>query len=205
MHNDLSFGHIFVILILLIIVEIVFAYRLYQGLQNIPEKYRTTEPYTAWFTLIPVAGIAFYWILLPHRIPESFRNYFSENPGSGKEPKDYGKAMGLGTAISTTCLLIPVVNVIAWIPAVIFLVVFLVQFTEMEKQLSRKNANAPIAYQADRPNPGGHGAAPRAPRSAEASHDKFTQLERLKQLLDKDVLTADEYQEEKRKLLQEQQ
>jgi hypothetical protein len=35
-----------------------------------------------------------------------------------------------------------------------------------------------------------------------SSDDRFARLERLKQLLDEDILTADEYQSEKRKILQ---
>lgn len=193
MHNDdmlLSFfGGLFATLALILVVEITVAYLLYQGLKKIPERHRATESFMPWLTLIPVAGIAFYWILLPFKIPESFRNYFSENPGNGKEPKDYGKGMGMGAAICSTLLLIPVVNVVAWIPAGIFLLVFMLQFAEMVRQLPASTSSQSPMY--------------RSPsRAMQSSNDKFAQLEKLKQLLDQDILTADEYQSEKRKILQ---
>ena len=194
MHNDDIFlgffGGFFATVAIVLIIEVIVAYLLHQGLQKIPEKYRATEPYMAWLTLIPIAGIAFYWILLPFKIPESFRSYFAENPGNGKEPQDYGKNKGLGVTISTTCMCIPVINLVAWIPAIVFLIQYLQQFMEMQRQLPVSPANrfpAGNAYTS----------------VASTDYDKFTQLEKLKQLLDQDILTADEYQHEKRKILKD--
>lgn len=193
MHNDDMllgfFGGLFITLALILVVEITVAYLLHQGLKKIPEQYRATESFMPWLTLVPIAGLAFYWILLPFKIPESFRNYFAENPGNGQEPKDYGKGMGMGAAICATLLLVPVINVVAWIPAGIFLLVFMLQFAEMVRQLPA--------------NTGSHPPVRHAPsRAMPSPDDRFARLERLKQLLDEDILTADEYQSEKRKILQ---
>ncbi|GEM_PF-3535320 len=116
-------------------IEVWIAYLLYDGLSKIPKQHRTTEPYYAWLILIPLAGFVFYWILLPFKIPESFKNYFSENPGDRDYPIDFGKTMGLGVVISLTLMIIPIVNLIAWISMPVFLVLFLFEFRKMVQQL----------------------------------------------------------------------
>lgn len=153
------------------------AYSLHDGLLRIPKQYRTTEPYFAWLTLVPLAGIVFYWILLPFKIPESLKNYFSENSVNQEMPTDFGKSMGLGTVISATLMIVPFINFIAWIPTIVFFILFMLQFKKMVKQLPQRIA------------------------TISANTDKFAQLEKLKKLLDDGVLTEDEYKIEKQKLL----
>lgn len=180
---------IFVGFILLISLGIAIwiAYLLYDGLLRIPKQHRTVEPYFAWLTLIPLAGVIFYWILLPFKIPESLKNYFSENPGNGDYATDFGKNMGLGAVISATLMIVPFINSIAWIPALVFLVLFLMQFRKMVKQIPQ--AVTVVATT--------HGST-----NMTAGHsDKYSQLEKLKKLLDDGVLTEEEYKIEKQRLL----
>jgi len=150
-------------LVIFLAVQIGIAFLLYDGLRRLHPKHRTAEPYFAWLTLIPVAGIVFSWLLLPFKIPESFGRYFSENPTSVDIPEDFGKSMGLATMILLTLCLVPLINMIAWIPGLVCFVLYLLQFQKMRQLLP-----------------------------AQTRGEGFAELERLKNLLDKGVLTQAE-------------
>lgn len=165
-----------------IAIQVVVAYFLYDGLSRIPQKYRQAEPYFAWLTLIPLAGIVFLWILLPFKIPESMKLYFADNPQlDDSTNKDFGKAMGLGTVISLTLTVVPYVAMIAWIPLLIFLILFMIQFSAMVKQLPSKESSTN--------------------QNSYNNLDAFDQLIKLKNLLDNNVITEEEYKVAKQKLL----
>jgi uncharacterized membrane protein len=74
-------------------------------------------------------------------------------------------------------MIVPFINFIAWIPTIVFFILFMLQFKKMVKQLPQRIA------------------------TISANTDKFAQLEKLKKLLDDGVLTEDEYKIEKQKLL----
>lgn len=119
-----------------LVVQAIVAYLIYDGLIRIPRDHRTIEPYLVWLTLIPVAGLVFWWVLLPFKIPESLRGYFERNPSAERGvPPDYGKGLGLGYTISATACLIPILNFIAWIPALVFLVLYMVQYRQIVAKL----------------------------------------------------------------------
>ena len=156
-----------------LVVQVGISYLLFTGLKRIPARYREVEPYFAWLMLIPIAGYVFTWILLPFKIPASLGRYFSENPAEAL-PLDYGRGMGLGAVISSTACLIPVINLIAWIPALVCTVIYLVQFQRMVQKL---------------------------PEAEHPMQDRLSQLEKIKKLLDSGALTPEEYAREKGKLL----
>jgi hypothetical protein len=177
---------------LVIGLQVVIAYYLYDTLIRVPRQYRATEPYFAWLTLIPIAGLVFGWILYPFKIPQSLKSYY-ESTGRIPDgaPADFGKGIGLGYIISATACIIPIVNFIAWIPALVFFIIYLVKLGKMRQLLPTEpdKSPAPInpqvrqaAYSADRP-------------------DKYEQLNKLKKLKDEGVLTDDEFAAEKKKLL----
>lgn len=91
-----SFG--LAILIAVVAINILAAYFLWDGISRIPKEHRNVEPYFAWLTLIPLAGLVFLWILLPFAIPRSLRAYFASQQKDSADI-DYGKTFGLGTMI----------------------------------------------------------------------------------------------------------
>lgn len=168
-------------------LAVFIAYILYDGISRIPRSNRTVEPYLAWFTLIPFVGLVFYWILLPFKIPESLKNYFSENPTDNDVVDDYGKYWGLGAVISSTLCIVPFLNLIAWIFALVFLVLFLIQFRKIVALLPQKDsASTPSLVNL---------------KSVAMQPDKFEQLATIKKLFDDGVLNEEEYNVEKKKLL----
>lgn len=177
MYDD-EFGLIGVFFFLILVfvaflVQVGISYLLFIGLKRLPARYRETEPYFAWLMLIPIAGFAFTWILLPFKIPASLGRYFAEHPTEAL-PLDYGRGMGLAAVISYTACLIPVINLVAWIPALTCTIIYLVQFQRMVQKLPE--AEVPV-------------------------QDRLSQLEKIKKLLDSGALTPEEYAREKAKLL----
>jgi hypothetical protein len=178
-------------------VGIFVAYLLWDGLSRIPKENRTVEPYFAWLTLIPLAGIVFLWILLPFKIPESLRSYFASQERDSPN-LDYGKAHGLGTMISYSCIIIPFINFIAWIPALVFLILYLIQFRGFAQQLPPRMPNI-AANQGTAPL-----FASTPQRSNTNTVDRYGELEKLKKLLDDGVLSQEEFETEKRRILDSQ-
>lgn len=169
-------------------VSVYIASLLHNGLARIPQSNRSVEPYFAWLTAVPFVGLIFFWILLPYKIPESLNSYFTENPNDADcIPDDFGKFWGMGTAITATLMLIPVVNFIVFLPALGFLIFFLKQFNKMVALIPQPDFIAVTA------------GSVKAPIKNQA--DRFEQLVKLKKLLDDGVLTENEFSVEKRKIL----
>lgn len=158
-------------------LQIVVAYFLYDGLSRIPEEYRTIDPLFAWLVLIPVAGIVFIWILFPFKIPESLKAYF-ENTRDIPPDSDYGRRTGITYAILMTIGSLGPLIILAGIPAVIFLLLYLKQFRQWADQLPAKAA-----------------------KTAKVPDHRYEQLDKLKKLLDDNAITQEEFNTEKRKLL----
>ncbi|MFH1219118.1 MAG: zinc ribbon domain-containing protein [Candidatus Eisenbacteria bacterium] len=130
--------------VLWVVVGIVVAYLLYDALSRVPERYRAAPPYFAWLTLIPVAGVAFYWILLPFKVPESFQRYFSDHPNETAKSQDCGKALGLACVILGVLCLIPILDIIASIPALIVLILYLRRVAAMAKLIPVQAPHQPV-------------------------------------------------------------
>jgi uncharacterized membrane protein len=177
---DGAMGLILILFISLVgfLLQLLIAYFLYDGINKIPKKYRIVEPYFAWLTLIPLVGIVFYWILLPFKIPESFRYFFYQNPVQNELPKDFGKSLGLGAVISITLLIFPIINALALIASIVFMILYFIQFRKIVSHL-------PIIKEKNETN----------------YPDKYDQLAKLKQLYDEGAITEDEFKKEKINLL----
>ena len=176
-------------------IQIFISWFLWDGLRRIPSEHRTVEPFFAWLMLIPIVGFIFWWILLPFKIPESLGRYYHvkakndyyhiEALGPDKS-FDYGKMHGLWVMIPSTLLIVPGLNYFAWIPALVFLILYLVKFGEYKKGLPENHSDASVAAH---------------PRSNIANGEKYDSLAKIKKLLDDGVLSQEEFDAEKRKLL----
>jgi hypothetical protein len=177
---DEATGFILILFFSLIVfaLQILMAYFLYDGINKIPNKFRTVEPYFAWLTLIPLVGFVFYWILLPIKIPESFKYFFYQNPVQDELPKDFGKSLGLWAVISSTLLIFPIINALALIATIVFTILYFIQFRKIVSHL-------PIIKEKNETN----------------YPDKYDQLAKLKQLYDEGAITEDEFKKEKINLL----
>ena len=179
--NTVIFLYLVALPVVWVVVGIVVAYHIYDALSRVPERYRAAPPYFAWLTLIPIAGAALYWILLPFKVPESFQRYFSEHPNKTDRFQDCGRRLGLACVILGLLSLIPLVNIIAFLPALIVLILYLRRITAMAKLVPWQMC-VPSHRSAIEPDPS-------------------QTLTNLKRLLDEGVLTHEEYQAQKQKIL----
>lgn len=136
----LGLGILIVIWLLAVLVSLAIAatiaYFMYAPLSRVPERYRTIEPWTAWLVLVPILGIVMVWILAPFKIPESLRNYFTDQEGdSADRVGDCGKNLGLGWAISVTCMIVPLLNLFAWLVALVFMILYLLKINGLKDQI----------------------------------------------------------------------
>lgn len=177
------------ILIVLLINAFV-AYTLWDGISRIPRKHRKVEPYFAWLTMVPFVGIVFLWILLPNKIPESLKSYFSEQPNVSTD-LDYGKkcgmwAMGSYTAMMVLFWIIPIwlLGMVAAIVSLIFLVQYISQFRGLV-------ANLPPMLDIE----------PSVANSEPKESNKYCDLSELQKLLTSGALSQEEFDAEKKKIL----
>lgn len=123
-----------VVLVFSLAICVIFAYFMAAPLKRVPERYRTIEAWTPWLMLVPVVNLVMLWVLAPFKIPESLKNYFDDS-GSSLDVGDCGKNLGLGWAISVTCTFIPIVNWISWIPALAFMILYLIKINGLKNEI----------------------------------------------------------------------
>lgn len=197
MNEDAALG-IFLIFSILIglAISVFLAFSLWDTVSRIPKEYRAIEPYFAWLTLIPIVGFIFFWILVPFKIPESLRNYFAVNDANDIEKSDFGKRYGLGVTISFTLMFVPLINALAWIPALVFLILYILTLNEFKKHLPTREQ-----LLIDAPD---QSISPKSSRYTKTPNTevRYENLVKLKQLLDDGILTQDEFEKEKQKLLE---
>lgn len=149
-------------------ISLIIAIFMYNVLKRIPEKHRTVEPYFALLVLIPFAGLVFLWIVVL-KLPLSLQNYNIK----------MGKGYGLAFVISHTLCLIPGINLIACVPGIVFLVLYLIQIKEVGRQLPILTEVSPVGKTSDR----------------------YELLAKLKNLFDTGAITKEEFDVEKQKIM----
>ena len=102
---------------------------------------RTIEPDEVWLILIPIFGV--YWnFVVVSKISKTLDNEFatSGNPSSGNN----GKGIGFAACILFSLGLIPIVNMLVAIPAVICWIVYWVRMVKArERVLASRSYNGP--------------------------------------------------------------
>ncbi|MCR4292703.1 MAG: hypothetical protein NUV76_07485 [Candidatus Kuenenia sp.] len=86
-------------------------------------------------------GLIFAWIVMPFKLPASLRSYFIHaRKDIAEKETSHGKTDGLYFVISSTLILIPVVDSIAWLPALIVLMalIFLVCYLIIIKRFGNQ-------------------------------------------------------------------
>ncbi len=94
--------------------------------------------------------------------------------------------------ISSTLMFIPFINALAWIPSLVFLILYIVTLNDFKKHLpTRDQILLGITGQ-----PASHTKLP-------STEIRYENLAKLKQLLDEGAITQDEFELEKGKLLED--
>jgi uncharacterized membrane protein len=173
----LGLGTFFLLLILAAIgLNIWAAFLMWDILSRIPAEKRTIEPYFPWLTLIPVAGFVFQWIIIPFKLPETLKNHFL---GSGDLAMiESTRKIGLWYMITLSCTIIPLLNFIAWIPALVFFIILLVKLVAINDALPAKVTS-----------------------NQKLKTSNYEQISKLKELYDSGAITEEEFNSEKNKIL----
>ena len=109
---------------LAVLVQVLIAHQMYSVLKWMPPVCRTTEPWFAWLTLIPLLGLVFLALLMAIEVPNSLKESFqhsSRQPRPEGVPKDYGRVAAAGYLVSLLLCLIPHLGPPAAVAAAIFL------------------------------------------------------------------------------------
>lgn len=137
-----QFGHLtadilligLMVLLPFFILKIFFCWSCYKTQNQIPLSYRLAPAGLCWLILIPVIGYIFEWIMLPFILPNSIRQYKSNDPLVAAKANSL---MGVGLAFVILPLLsvIPLVNISAWIAEFILWIVYWVKIVDIRKDL----------------------------------------------------------------------
>ena len=115
-----------------LIVFIFFSWATYNLMKQVPKVQRFFPAWFCWMMIIPFIGYVFMWLMLPFGIPKSMRNKLPKDPVQQEKIDDlFG--LGLGLVIVMLLIGIPMLGWIAWIAAMIMLVLYWLKINEFRK------------------------------------------------------------------------
>jgi NADH:ubiquinone oxidoreductase subunit 5 (subunit L)/multisubunit Na+/H+ antiporter MnhA subunit len=117
-------------------IGIALAFFLYDTLKRMPAEFRTIEPFFPWLMVIPIVGNVIMIILLSFKMPESFKRFFESSESKPQDvSQDYGKKNGLVYMWSVVACFIPIVNIVAAIVMIVFLIRCVMDISKMKNHL----------------------------------------------------------------------
>ena len=116
-----------------LIIGAIVAFLIYKPYSKLPAEHQTIAPGLCFLLLVPVANLVMP-IILGTKIPEAFANHFATT-GQSAETGDAGKSIGLWWGISTLCCIVPLVNMIAGLAALVLLIIFIIKLWDMAKRI----------------------------------------------------------------------
>jgi hypothetical protein len=130
---ELSFVHLIAlgwIFLMILGVYAVVAYFIFRAQKSLPKEHQKIAPGLAFLLLIPVAGLAMIFVLV-FLVPDSFRSFFRSK---GVDRGDCGKTLGLVWAGCAVATVIPLVACLTCIPALVFMILFLVKINTLAQE-----------------------------------------------------------------------
>jgi len=128
----LACGVIAVVALIGLAVAVLIILFLGSCLRRVPPPYRKMEPGMVWLLIIPVFNLI--WNFFVYKaISESYQGYFQSQGRS--DQGDCGKNLGLAYAICNCICVVPVLNAFAGIATLVLLIICLVKFSGLKKQI----------------------------------------------------------------------
>lgn len=116
-----------------IAIQALICYFLSGFLKALPAEFRKQEPNMVWLLMIPLFNLIWnFFVYL--KIAESYQAYFAAQGRT--DTGDCGKQFALVYCILAACCIVPYLNVLAGLAALVFLILVLVKFSELKKQVS---------------------------------------------------------------------
>jgi len=118
-----------------VVISVITTYFIYKPYSQLPHQFQIMPAGLIWLLLVPLVNIVMVFFIAL-QVPDSFKRYF--NSVGNYSVGDCGKLVGLIWAISVLCSFVPLINYIAWIPALVCMIMFMVKLWDMARQIHTK-------------------------------------------------------------------
>jgi hypothetical protein len=128
--------HIMVLLFvagLFLIPAILFVLSMQNALKKCDLASVTLDPVMPWLCIVPFVNLVFNFFLVLG-MAKSLRNEFNRRGISVADPTP-GQSIGLAMSICACCGVVPILNLVSWIPQVILWIVYWVKISEYSRIL----------------------------------------------------------------------
>jgi hypothetical protein len=111
-----------------LVVAAFICYQLYLDAQALPPANRKLAPGLVFLLLVPLVNLfwLFYVVL---KLAEGYKEYFAAHPAG--DVGDCGQGLGLGWAVATLCVIVPVANKFAGIASLVLMILYLVKMSQL--------------------------------------------------------------------------
>jgi hypothetical protein len=125
-----GFGILFLLMMLAVglAIGVFICYQLYLSAKALPAANQKLAPATVFLLLVPLVNLVWLFFVVL-KMTEGYKGYFVANPRG--DVGDCGYGVGLGWAIATACLIVPLANRFAGIASLILMVLYLVKLSQL--------------------------------------------------------------------------
>jgi hypothetical protein len=103
-------------------------YQLYLAAGRLPAANQKLPPVSVFLLLVPVVNIVWLFFVVM-KVSQGYQEYFAANPRPGVGDCGYG--IGLGWAIASACVFVPLAHYFAGLAALILMVLYLVKMAQL--------------------------------------------------------------------------
>ena len=133
-----------VILAVALAISVFITYLLYAAAKRLPLEYQLMPAGQVWLILIPLFGMVWLFFVVT-KLSDGYRNYFY---AFGENIGDANRGVGLGWAICAAIGWVPYLGVLAAIPALVCMIIYLVKMSGLKNRIPDPNA---VAFQPQQP------------------------------------------------------
>lgn len=128
---------------LFLIPFIFYLVTLNNALAKCAPETRALDPVMIWLCLVPVVGLVLQFLVV-NGLATSLRNEYMRRGLPLPEPEP-GKQQGLYMCIAVCCCVVPLLNCLAWIPALVLWIMYWVKMAEYSRLLDVQVMMPPTA------------------------------------------------------------
>ena len=124
----LGLAVMFVMFLVALLVGVFICYQLYVAAKQLPPGQRKLTPASVFFLLVPLLNIVWLFFVVM-KLSQGYQEYFAANPRPGVGDCGYG--IGLGWAIASACVFVPIVHFFAGLASLILMILYLVKMSQL--------------------------------------------------------------------------
>jgi hypothetical protein len=128
--GSFSVWHWLVFLFLFLLPQVFYILALQASLKAVDPALRAMSPGLAWLLLIPLFNYIWIFVVVI-RLARGYQRMWENQRLSSETNGGYG--VGIAFAVSWVLCLIPLINLLAWIPALVFWVLHWVRVSQAKK------------------------------------------------------------------------